>query len=221
MDTKNKTLLASLFLFEGLDFSTLDFGECISSCCAVKNYSSDEKIMLHDNKDEKYIGLVSGGKVKLITGYKSKEVLLKYAGVGEAFGAASLFGSFAYPTECIADCDCELILIPLSLVTRLIGENTTVSLNYLKFLSSKISFLNREIAVFTAGSAEDKLAVYLYSMGTADNVIYVGSMTSLASQLGISRASLYRAVENLVSGGAVKYDGKAFTIIDRQKLTGV
>ena len=46
-------------------------------------------------------------------------------------------------------------------------------------------------------------------------------MTSLAYQLGISRASLYRAVENLVSVGAVKYDGKAFTIIDRQKLTGV
>ena len=177
--------------------------------------------MLHDNSDEKYIGLVSSGKVRLTTGFKSKEVLLKYAGVGDAFGAASLFGSFAYPTECIADCDCELILIPLALVTRLIGENTVISLNYLKFLSSKISFLNREIAVFTAGSAEDKLAVYLYSLGLAEDTVTVGSMTSLASQLGISRASLYRAVENLVSVGAVKYDGKAFTIIDRQKLTGV
>ena len=221
MDTNNKALLASLFLFDGLDFFTLDSGESISSFCPVKNYSSGEKIMLHDNADEKYIGLVSAGKVRLTTGFKSKEVLLKYAGVGEAFGAASLFGSFAYPTECIADCDCELILIPLSLVTRLIGENTVISLNYLRFLSSKISFLNREIAVFTAGSAEDKLALYLYSLGLADNVISIGSMTSLAYQLGISRASLYRAVENLVSVGAVKYDGKAFTIIDRQKLTGV
>lgn len=221
MDTKNKALLASLFLFDGLDFFALDLGECISLFCTVKEYSAGEKIMLRDSSDEKYIALVSEGKVRLITGFKSKEVLLKYAGVGEAFGAASLFGSFAYPTECIADCDCELILIPLSLVTRLIGENTTVSLNYLKFLSSKISFLNREIAVFTAGSAEDKLAVYLYSLGSSDNVITVGSMTSLASQLGISRASLYRAVDDLVSVGAVKYDGKAFTIIDRQKLTGV
>ena len=216
MDTNNKALLASLFLFDGLNFFTLDSGESISSCCHVKNYSSNEKIMLHDNSDEKYIGLVSSGKVRLTTGFKSKEVLLKYAGVGEAFGAASL-----YPTECIADCDCELILIPLALVTRLIGENTVISLNYLKFLSSKISFLNREIAVFTAGSAEDKLALYLYSLGLADNVISIGSMTSLAYQLGISRASLYRAVENLVLVGAVKYDGKAFTIIDRQKLTGV
>ena len=221
MDTKNKALLASLFLFDSLDFFTLDSGESISSCCPVKHYSSGEKIMLHDNADEKYIGLVSAGKVRLTTGFKSKEVLLKYAGVGEAFGAASLFGSFAYPTECIADCDCELILIPLSLVTRLIGENTVISLNYLRFLSSKISFLNREIAVFTAGSAEDKLAVYLYSLGSSEDTVTVGSMTSLASQLGISRASLYRAVENLVSVGAVKYDGKAFTIIDRQKLTGV
>lgn len=221
MDTKNKALLASLFLFDSLDLFTLDLEERISSCCHVKNYASGEKIMLHDNADEKYIGLVSEGKVRLITGFKSKEVLLKYAGVGEAFGAASLFGSFAHPTECIADCDCELILIPLSLVTSLIGENTVISLNYLKFLSSKISFLNREIAVFTAGSAEDKLAVYLYSLGSSDDTVTVGSMTSLASQLGISRASLYRAVDNLVSGGAVKYDGKAFTIIDRQKLTGI
>ena len=212
MDTKNKALLASLFLFDSLDFFTLDSGESISSCCPVKHYSSGEKIMLHDNADEKYIGLVSAGKVRLTTGFKSKEVLLKYAGVGEAFGAASLFGSFAYPTECIADCDC---------VTRLIGENTVISLNYLRFLSSKISFLNREIAVFTAGSAEDKLALYLYSLGSSEDTVTVGSMTSLASQLGISRASLYRAVENLVSVGAVKYDGKAFTIIDRQKLTGV
>ena len=153
MDTNNKALLASLFLFDGLDFFTLDSGESISSCCPVKNYSSDEKIMLHDNSDEKYIGLVSSGKVRLTTGFKSKEVLLKYAGVGEAFGAASLFGSFAYPTECIADCDCELILIPLALVTRLIGENTVISLNYLKFLSSKISFLNREIAVLRKTSS--------------------------------------------------------------------
>ena len=75
--------------------------------------------------------------------------------------------------------------------------------------------------MFTAGSAEDKLAVYLYSLGSSEDTVTVGSMSSLASQLGISRASLYRAVENLVSVGAVKYDGKAFTIIDRQKLTGV
>ena len=51
MDTKNKALLASLFLFDGLDFFTLDSGESISSCCPVKNYSSGEKIMLHDNAD--------------------------------------------------------------------------------------------------------------------------------------------------------------------------
>ncbi len=211
------SLLKSLFIFEGLEFESLDSDYKITSCCLIKKYEAGNPIILMNEFGEKYLALVKYGKIKLSAKIKLKEVILKYAGCGEVFGAASLLNNMP-PADSTAECESEVILIPSSLVLKLISENGTIALNYLNFLSKKISFLNREIAILAAGSADDKLALHLYSLSSANADITVGSMSALASQLGISRASLYRAVDNLTTLKAITYDGKKFTILDRHKL---
>ena len=217
MNNTIPTLLESLFLFKNLDFESLDSKYNISLCCQIKNYAAGEKILLTNADGEHFLAVVSCGKIRLTARIKQKEATLKYAGNGEVFGAASLLNNMA-PAESTAECDSEVILIPSSLILKLISDNSTAALNYLNFLSQKISFLNREIAIFAAGSAEDKLATHLYLLSSASVNISVESMSSLASQLGISRASLYRAVENLTAVNAISYDGKNFTVLNRQKL---
>lgn len=216
MEEKYIRFLSAIFLFDNINFYLINDEFSFCERCVLKEFEENETVFSSvENADS--IAVVASGKVRIVTGLKDKEVLLKYACTGESFGAASLFNDISHNTTGITCCTSEIIFIPEKLVTEMIMINPQIGLNYLKFLSDRVSFLNRKIAVYSAGSAEDKLAVYLLS-NASDNIIEVKSMSWLASQLGISRASLYRAVENLSSAGLIKYDGRSFKIIDRTRI---
>ena len=71
----------------------------------------------------------------------------------------------------------------------------------------------RPAGVLTAGTAQQKLAVYLIEQG--DMSI---SMTDLSQQLNLGRASLYRAVEELEESGAILRDGKLLKVLREDVL---
>ena len=74
-----------------------------------------------------------------------------------------------------------------------------------------------KIMFYTSGSAERRLALYLDSFKT-DTVTPDMPMNALSELLDIGRASLYRAIDSLVSDGFIKRDGDSILIIDRDKM---
>ena len=90
--------------------------------------------------------------------------------------------------------------------------------NYLKLLSDKIVYLNRKIAVLTAGSAEKKLASYIYEHMIGSEFIPDTSISELANVLQMGRASLYRALDVLTDKNIIHKQGKRITILDENKL---
>ena len=208
--------LSEQFLFTDCDFVTIDEMHSVIDRCDIRQYKDGDAVM-PPFSDKPSLYVVISGKVRIESRVKNK-VLLKYAYPGDVFGAAYLFGDISKAPSARVEKNAEIIRIPKDLITELLASEPKVALNYISFLSDRIFFLNKKIVSFTAGTAEDKLIFWLVGTECVNDEINVLSMSSLASQLGIGRASLYRAADELSARGYISYDANCFRILDRHSL---
>ena len=134
---------------------------------------------------------------------------------GEIFGAAFLYNqSYEFENTVTALTPLKVVIIEKSGVDELIKCDSSVSFNYISYLSERIGFLNDKIEGYTKPNAEEKLMLYLKKNADINNgkcEISV-SMTELSRVLQISRASLYRVIEALENQEKICRDGKKIYI---------
>ena len=135
---------------------------------------------------------------------------------GEIFGAAFLYNqSYEFENTVTALTPLKVVIIEKSGVDELIKCDSSVSFNYISYLSERIGFLNDKIEGYTKPNAEEKLMLYLKKNADINNgkcEISV-SMTELSRVLQISRASLYRVIEALENQEKICRDGKKIYIL--------
>lgn len=130
---------------------------------------------------------------------KTSPVILNTLKVGRVFGMASLFGDKCGTTVIKAKDNCTYALLAQPTIETMLKNDIDFTKNYISFLSDKIRFLNKKIAFFTSGSAEKTLGKYILSLPLGDdNCVKIDmSLSKLAQNLDIGRASLYRALDSL------------------------
>lgn len=169
-----------------------------------------EEIIYTPEKFSRSLGIVIDGICRAKNTCGNKSVLLNEFRSGDIFGAAALFtDDDCYVSEIEAVSDCTIIFITQATAEKFIEQDSTFAKNYITFLSDKIRFLNRKINRFTAKTPEDRLLEYLRVQPVADDghTIIKTDMRSLANSLGISRASLYRAIDMLQSENKIIKNG--------------
>lgn len=134
---------------------------------------------------------------------------------GAAFGMATLFASGEpFPNEIRAETACTALFLPQQWVAEMIGREARFAFNYIALLSERILFLNRRIDTFTAGDVPQRLRGMLDQFrrrqGGGAALTLPCSYTQLASLLGVGRASLYRALEQLEGEGLFTREGRVF-----------
>lgn len=209
-------IVYSSFIFRGM--SKIEISAALSRC-AVLQFCRDE-IIRDETSFEKSLGIVVSGRCRAMNRCGNKTVLLNCFSCGGVFGAASLFddGAGRYASVIIADTDCTVLFFGQADAEKMICENSAFALNYVKFLSSKIRFLNGKISGFTSKNAADKLLEYLKSLpdGCGEGVELKSEYAEIAEILGIGRASLYRAFDKLCGEGIIVKKGKK--IIFREEV---
>ena len=139
------------------------------------------------------------------------ETVISHLKDGEIFGAAFLYNqSYEFENTVTALTPLKVVIIEKNGVDELIKCDSSVSFNYISYLSERIGFLNSKIEGYTKPNAEEKLMLYLKKNADINNgkcEISV-SMTELSHVLQISRASLYRVIETLENQGKICRDGK-------------
>lgn len=184
--------------------------------CGAKDFEAGEIIFSPDHK-EKTAGILLSGKAVVNTPDPSKKTLLRFLGTNEPFGIAGLFSDAPYVSVIRAHEHCRVFLLKESAVRALLESDTAFLYQYLEFLSGRIRYLNRKIGYLTAGCAERRLALYLYSLGKREFRL-TDSISALSDLLNLGRASLYRAFERLTEDGFLQKNGRSFILPDPEAM---
>ena len=161
------------------------------------------------------VGMIESGKAKIIRRSESGTVVtVRTVGDGEMFGAASVFGEWSTSLSSItASCDVTVRYITEEGLTELFSAFPTVSVNYVRYLTDRIRFLNRKLDAFSAGNAEERLYEYLLSVSDGQGRVSLDfGMAELARRLRVGRSSLYRSIDSLISSGLVTREKNEFII---------
>ena len=185
----------------------------------VREFASGE-VIYSPASDKKCVGImISGAALVKAVGIDDK-TLLKTKNVGELFGIANLYTDDAsFPSIIIANKNSKVLFISEDAFKAFIENDASALKCYLSILSKKIVYLNRKIATFTAGTAECKLAIFLFENSVNDIYTPSESMSALANMLGLGRASLYRALDKLIELKLIRREGADIVIINRSELT--
>ena len=167
--------------------------------------------------NEKSAGLILSGKAVVNTPDPSKNTLLRFLSVGEPYGIANLFSNAPYVSVIRAHGACRIFCMPEAAVRCLLEKDASFLYQYLAFLTDRIRYLNRKIGYLTAGSAERRLALYLFSLGK-ESVKLDASISALSDLHDVGRASLYRAFDRLTEDGYIRKEGRSFTLLDPEGM---
>ncbi len=141
-------------------------------------------------------------------------ITIRNISANEAFGAASMFGTWKDGmSSIIANTKGEVLYINESNFCDLIKTNPQIAINYISYLSNRIRFLNTKLDAFTAKSTEEKLYEYLLSLSDRDGNLTLNiSITELARRLNVGRTSIYRDIAALEAKTLIKRNGHKFKI---------
>ena len=179
------------------------------------NFSKDEIIYGYDNY-KRSLGIILRGKIS-VRKDRTANVLLNTLKAGEVFGGAALFsGTEGFIATLKAECSCDIVFLPEELMERIIAKSPVAAMNYIRYLSDSLTFLNRRLDIFTAGGAEKRTLEYIRRNSRTDEfgkkVADGMNMTSLAEYLAIGRATLYRILDDFENRGIVERYGRKIYI---------
>lgn len=197
--------------------------ETAAQGCSLLTFSDGEELKSYD--DTPFLCIILKGSALVYTKDRASDLLLRILRGGDTFGVATLFGRTggSAVTKIIAAEATEALCMSEDTVRHLIMSDSALAMRYIDFLADRIRFLNQRIACLGAGSAEEKLCAWLdaqLSHDGGDTYLLPMSMTRLADTLGVGRASLYRALDELEARGLIKREGKSLHVPCRAALRG-
>lgn len=190
------------------------------SDCTAAAYEKNE-VVYDKTNFSRSLGIVLEGRLRVTKENADKRpIVMSTLQRGAMFGAAALFNSEPeYATKITAIEHSRVLFLPQRLIKRMIEREPEIAENYIRYLSERILFLNRKIYFLTAGTAEQRLAGFLLdNLAVGEFSEMPMTMHRLADALNMSRASLYRAFDELTASGAVSKQGKLVCINNAELL---
>lgn len=206
-------------LFRGSPPGVLTRILAVSDCTAAA-YEKNE-VVYDKTNFSRSLGIVLEGRLRVTKENADKRpIVMSTLQRGAMFGAAALFNSEPeYATKITAIEHSRVLFLPQRLIKRMIEREPEIAENYIRYLSERILFLNRKIYFLTAGTAEQRLAGFLLdNLAVGEFSEMPMAMHRLADALNMSRASLYRAFDELTASGAVSKQGKLVCINNAELL---
>lgn len=206
-------LVANTFLFRNVDEFTVE-RMLADERCEKRKYEKGS-VIFDEGNFIRSLGIILSGEVRVEKNTADgKRLKMSTMGPGGCFGAAAMFHDRGkYLNVITAEKSAEVIFLSEGLITWAMQRDPVITENYISYLSDRIWFLNAKIAALTAGTAEQRLAVYLLEHGGAAT-----SMTDLSSILNIGRASLYRALDDMEAQGLISRGNKSIEIKNEDGL---
>ena len=215
---KIKEYLQDTFLFSGLSDGDIDRILRTSRPRIIIFKRGD--LVYSNIMPQKLVGFIVKGRCEVRRDKADGgRVVLNTLHEKDSFGVLSVFSDEEYPTQIYAVKNSEILLFSAKEVVSFATDFPQVSLNIIRFLAGRISFLNKKIATFSGTRVEDRLASFLINeceKNGKDEFNFNCLKTSEAINAG--RASVYRALSAFESEGLIYVMDKKINILDLEGL---
>lgn len=164
--------------------------------CQIINLKKDE-IIFYEGDTCHEVGIVLLGVIAISSySYQGIEMVYNTILPPHLFGNNLIFSSDPlYKGNVISKTNSKIVLIKKEILISLLQNNESFLLEYLKEQSNFGKTLNNKIKILSFYHARDR---FLYYLSSHDNHIKYLSITSLASELALSREALSRLISELI-----------------------
>lgn len=219
--TKNQLSdICSTFLFEGMSIDAV-YGVLQDDRTVCQSYQKGETVFQPEQYSRSLAYIVKGSaSISMETG-SSESFPMRKIEEGSFFGVAALFNEETrYVTRISAAANMKIVLFRESLVEECIRNNADFAMNYVRFLGSRIRFLNRKISLLANSSSESSLIGYLLNAASrfGEEFRLEVSYSQLARNLNMGRSSLYRALDDLENRNIIRRSGRNITLVNYEAL---
>jgi cyclic nucleotide-binding protein len=177
--------------------------------------------VVHDTpKGVPSVGAVAAGRIDVYSvAVDGRDVWLNSLYTGECFGIYNLVA--ASDLETVLCCGEDTVICYIDKVTlrRWMETDQKLAFQYAALCNAKLQFLIKRIEQLTTQTCCGKIAAYLLAHRSADGQVKSScSRDGLARQLGVSRATLFRALSSLQAAGVIAAQSEGFVITDSDGL---
>ena len=203
-------------LFDGLD-ETVIAEITHHPSCYTRAFAKGE--ILYDQEHfSRQIGWILSGSAKVMN-RKQGGVTIRTLSEGTFFGVASQFNESPTYVSCITALEpCRVLFMPQEAIRDGFRRSPELAENYLRFLISRICYLNGLIDAYSSPTVESKLARYLVTCAADKGATLSVNMSELSRILGAGRASLYRVMDGFEEKNWIHREGKTLEILDLDSL---
>lgn len=146
-------------------------------------------------------------------------LLMRHLEAGDVAGVATLYGdSDISETDLKASRAARALLIPREAVIRAIRQDSVLAENYIRFLSSRVRYLNQVVRRLSGPDTTARLARFLLERAYTQGNPFPLNAEGAARALAMGRASLYRALDTLQHLGCVEKNKRIIRIINMDQL---
>ncbi len=189
--------------------------QLLVSSAQVRKFPKDA-VLYSPESTEKCIGVLLTGEARVLKDYVTVSVLKQ----GMHFGAVVLYNDAErFVNTITAKTACKVLFFEKSGIDRLMQTTPQFAVEYVRYLSNRIYFLNAKIEAYTAPCGAEKLLQYLLSICDENGLVSGVPVTELSRQINVSRAGIYRALDSLSADGKLQHSGKKIKLFvkDEQK----
>lgn len=212
--------ICSTFLFENMDKDVI-LSILQDDRVLCQHYGRGETVFEPEQYSRSLAFILKGSaSISMQTGKRDSFPMRKIE-EGSFFGVAALFNDETrYVTQIKAAREMTVIFFRESLVEECIRKHEEFAMNYVRFLGSRIRFLNRKISLLANSSSQSSLIGYLLNAASrfGEEFRLEVSYAELAKNLNMGRSSLYRALDELEDKNIIKRSGRNITLLNYDAL---
>ena len=203
----------SVSLFSGVNKLTVS--EMLNNASATEKHFEKGDVICPANEINDCLIIILSGKAVIRKGNVEMRTLQS----GDITGVSTLFGDMrAMKSEITSATKCNGLFINKNAVLFAIKSDNTLAENYIRFLSTRIQFLNSAIDRCTGADSVNKLARFLRDLYAENGNKFSFNMSLAASKMSVGRATVYRALDTLIADGIVTKENRTIIINDIEKL---
>ncbi len=208
--------MKNISIFKNL--SDFEISSVVSDArCETVFHKAGEDIYSAD-KFRKAVGIVISGTA-ICSSSLNGGVTMRLLCEHECFGVAAVFsGDTRYVSYISAKSDCKVLFIPEEVISEAIERIPAFARNYIYFLTTRVQYLNTLVDAYSSPNVEIRLARYIVAYVGGRDVPFDLNMTALSKSLGIGRASLYRALDELEGKRLITRERGKIIVTDIEKL---